>query len=244
MKRTRCPAAAGRQVEAEARELRLRQLESRVPQPAAAAVRHLVEAHRVVGYLGVEAEELLAAPLAVGELETLAGLEHRAVDLDHRLVGGAGLRQGLGFEHDRRLPPGNGDAISLRRPGDALDILAADYCKAMSNLWVPFVGVGLLYAEGYFHQELDADGWQRERNDRIDPDALGVRPTGVEIHVDLAGVDATLNAIRPNQLPLADAGVDQEVELGNLRARGVPVNDATVNVTVLSAPPSTWALIV
>ena len=28
-----------------------------------------------------------------------------------------------------------------------LGILAADYCKAMSNLWVPFVGVGLLVSQ-------------------------------------------------------------------------------------------------
>ena len=56
--------------------------------------------------------------------------------------------------------------------------------------------VGLLYAEGYFHQQLDADGWQRERNERIDPEALGVQPTGIEVHVDLAGVDVTVRVWR------------------------------------------------
>ncbi len=61
---------------------------------------------------------------------------------------------------------------------------------------MPLVGVGLLYAEGYFHQELDADGWQHERNERIDPEALGVQPTGVEVHVDLAGVDVTVRVWR------------------------------------------------
>ena len=39
-----------------------------------------------------------------------------------------------------------------------LGILAADYCKAMSNLWVPFVGVGLLYRQGYFTQHIDCNG--------------------------------------------------------------------------------------
>ena len=56
--------------------------------------------------------------------------------------------------------------------------------------------VGLLYAEGYFHQELDGDGWQRERNERIDPEALGIHPTGIEVHVDLAGVDVTVRVWR------------------------------------------------
>ena len=52
-----------------------------------------------------------------------------------------------------------------------LGILAADYCKAMSNLWVPFVGVGILYHEGYFRQRIDCHGVQiaeRLRSDSSD----------------------------------------------------------------------------
>ncbi|MGA7980632.1 MAG: alpha-glucan family phosphorylase [Chromatiaceae bacterium] len=41
-----------------------------------------------------------------------------------------------------------------------LGILAADYCKAMSNLWVPFVGVGMLYRQGYFTQRILCHGEQ------------------------------------------------------------------------------------
>jgi glycogen phosphorylase len=41
-----------------------------------------------------------------------------------------------------------------------LGILAADYCKAMSNLWVPFVGVGMLYRQGYFTQRILCGGEQ------------------------------------------------------------------------------------
>ncbi len=77
-----------------------------------------------------------------------------------------------------------------------LGVLAGDHLKASSDLGIPLVGVGLLYAEGYFHQLLDSDGWQRERNDRIDPDALGLHPTGVEVVVDLAGVAVTVRAWR------------------------------------------------
>jgi starch phosphorylase len=92
--------------------------------------------------------------------------------------------------------PEFGITEALAQYSGGLGVLAGDHLKASSDLGVPLVGVGLLYAEGYFHQELDTDGWQRERNDRIDPDALGVQPTGVEIHVDLAGVDVAVRVWR------------------------------------------------
>ncbi len=41
-----------------------------------------------------------------------------------------------------------------------LGILAGDHCKAISDLGVPFVAVGLLYRQGYFIQEIDANGNQ------------------------------------------------------------------------------------
>ncbi|MCB1875290.1 MAG: alpha-glucan family phosphorylase [Chromatiales bacterium] len=43
-----------------------------------------------------------------------------------------------------------------------LGILAGDYCKAMSNLRIPFVGVGLLYRQGYFTQRILGNGEQEE----------------------------------------------------------------------------------
>ncbi len=42
-----------------------------------------------------------------------------------------------------------------------LGILAGDHCKSASDLRLPFVGVGLLYRQGYFHQTLDAEGRQQ-----------------------------------------------------------------------------------
>ncbi|HEY5790217.1 MAG TPA: alpha-glucan family phosphorylase, partial [Gammaproteobacteria bacterium] len=41
-----------------------------------------------------------------------------------------------------------------------LGILAGDYCKAASDLGLPFVAVGLLYRQGYFTQTIDAHGNQ------------------------------------------------------------------------------------
>lgn len=43
-----------------------------------------------------------------------------------------------------------------------LGILAGDHIKSASDLGLPLVGVGLLYQQGYFHQYLNADGWQGE----------------------------------------------------------------------------------
>jgi starch phosphorylase len=72
-------------------------------------------------------------------------------------------------------------------------ILAADYCKAMSNLWVPFVGLGLLYRQGYFTQHIDCNGTQVAVYPNTNPCDLPVLPAlddkGAEIHVyvDLPG---------------------------------------------------------
>jgi starch phosphorylase len=43
-----------------------------------------------------------------------------------------------------------------------LGVLAGDHLKTASDLGLPLVGVGLAYAEGYFRQVLNSDGWQGE----------------------------------------------------------------------------------
>ncbi|MBI4870279.1 MAG: alpha-glucan family phosphorylase, partial [Candidatus Riflebacteria bacterium] len=53
-----------------------------------------------------------------------------------------------------------------------LGVLAGDHLKTASNLGVPLVGVGLLYAQGYFRQRLDANGWQREEYGDTDLELL------------------------------------------------------------------------
>ncbi|WP_027365488.1 alpha-glucan family phosphorylase [Desulfotruncus alcoholivorax] len=42
-----------------------------------------------------------------------------------------------------------------------LGLLAGDHCKAASDLGLPFVGVGLLYKQGYFTQHIDSEGKQQ-----------------------------------------------------------------------------------
>ena len=41
-------------------------------------------------------------------------------------------------------------------------MLAGDHIKSASDLDIPLVGIGLFYAQGYFRQQLDLNGWQRE----------------------------------------------------------------------------------
>ena len=55
-----------------------------------------------------------------------------------------------------------------------LGILAGDHCKAASDLNLPFVGVGLLYRQGYFTQTLDAHGNQIAHFTPTDFDSLPI----------------------------------------------------------------------
>src|SRR6266550_6877040 len=41
-----------------------------------------------------------------------------------------------------------------------LGVLAGDHMKSASDMALPFIGVGLLYRQGYFRQSIDADGHQ------------------------------------------------------------------------------------
>ena len=57
-----------------------------------------------------------------------------------------------------------------------LGILAGDHIKGASDLGIPLIGVGLHYAQGYFKQRLDCDGWQHEDYIDVNSRVLPVRP--------------------------------------------------------------------
>ena len=57
-----------------------------------------------------------------------------------------------------------------------LGVLAGDHTKTASDLGVPFIGVGLLYKNGYFTQRLDAQGQQRAEYPNFDFNQLPVLP--------------------------------------------------------------------
>ncbi|HXW57353.1 MAG TPA: alpha-glucan family phosphorylase [Candidatus Cybelea sp.] len=54
--------------------------------------------------------------------------------------------------------------------------VAGDQLKTASNLSVPVIGVGLLYQQGYFRQEIDAQGQQQALYPFNDPGQLPIRP--------------------------------------------------------------------
>lgn len=70
-----------------------------------------------------------------------------------------------------------------------LGILAGDHCKAASDMRMPFIGVGLMYRQGYFWQTIDNEGNQVAIHTDSDFDALPVKPVvgddGKELHVQV-----------------------------------------------------------
>jgi starch phosphorylase len=76
--------------------------------------------------------------------------------------------------------------------------VAGDQLKTASDLGVPVVGVGLLYSQGYFRQEFDADGRQEALYPFNDPAQLPIRPLRdakgnlLRMKLDLPGCDLWL----------------------------------------------------
>ena len=74
-----------------------------------------------------------------------------------------------------------------------LGILSGDHCKEASDMGLPFVGIGFLYPQGYFIQQINAQGHQEAIYDKIDfaempaTRATGPDGTQVVVHVDLPG---------------------------------------------------------
>lgn len=65
---------------------------------------------------------------------------------------------------------------SLRIYSGGLGILSGDHAKSASDLGLPFVGIGLLYHQGYFQQRVSQDGWQQELYPSYDPARLPLTP--------------------------------------------------------------------
>ncbi len=70
-----------------------------------------------------------------------------------------------------------------------LGILAGDHCKSASDMRLPFVAVGLLYRQGYFHQRIDNDGKQIANYTDSEFDDLPIRAAmgedGYEVHIKI-----------------------------------------------------------
>ena len=57
-----------------------------------------------------------------------------------------------------------------------LGVLSGDHCKEVSDLGLPFVGVGFIYPQGYFRQRIPPDGWQEAVYDTLNFDQVPLHP--------------------------------------------------------------------
>lgn len=94
-----------------------------------------------------------------------------------------------------------------------LGVLAGDHVKSASDLGVPLVGIGLLYRNGYYTQELAADGSTRVIYPRLDFDCLPITDTGKTIQVPMGNGEITAKIWRQLvgrvQLVLLDTDVEE-----------------------------------
>ena len=100
-----------------------------------------------------------------------------------------------------------------------LGVLAGDHLKTASDLGLPLVGVGLAYAEGYFRQTLNEDGWQGERYPRNDWHKLPVLAVdgqdGKRLVIDVQYPDRIVHAqlwrVQVGRVPLylLDTNIEQ-----------------------------------
>jgi starch phosphorylase len=91
--------------------------------------------------------------------------------------------------------------------------------KQASDLGLPLVGVGLMYAEGYFTQRISEDGWQDSINNPLNFDDLPVMPVldqnGELLKISVNFPDRSVNAciweLRLGRVPLylLDSDLDE-----------------------------------
>ena len=102
-----------------------------------------------------------------------------------------------------------------------LGVLSGDHLKEASDLGLPLVGVGLMYAEGYFSQRISEDGWQDAHNNPLNFDEMPVTPILTEegepltVSVEMPDRAVTLRLweIRVGRIPLVL--MDSNVESNN-----------------------------
>jgi starch phosphorylase len=130
-------------------------------------------------------------------------------------------KPGRRLRHVAYFSPEFGIAEALPQYSGGLGVLAGDHLKAASGLGLPLTGIGLFYRQGYFRQELNADGWQQERYPVLDPHAMAVSLVdGVRVTVDLAGTPLHAQIWRADvgrvRLFFLDADVEENDAEGRL----------------------------
>ncbi len=107
-----------------------------------------------------------------------------------------------------------------------LGVLAGDHLKEASDLGLPLVGVGFMYAQGYFSQRISEDGWQEAINNTLDfnnlPAIQVFDEEGNRVCVDVEFPDRTVSLglweIRVGRIPLylLDSNLDPNTDSDKL----------------------------
>ncbi len=100
-----------------------------------------------------------------------------------------------------------------------LGILAGDHLKSASDLGINLVAVGLFYAQGYFKQSLNPEGWQQEDFSQVETGSLPLQPAvdenKQEVRVSVSTRNGTIHArvwrvnVGRVQLYLLDANIPE-----------------------------------
>ena len=93
---------------------------------------------------------------------------------------------------------------SMQQYAGGLGVLAGDHLKSASDLGVPLVGVGLLYRQGYYLQELRSDGSTNVLHPSYDFDRFPVVDTKVRVDCPVGGrtVRAKVWKLQVGRVPL------------------------------------------
>src|SRR5262249_15716133 len=140
-------------------------------------------------------------------------MDHASADLDEYLAGAGWFKAAHPEAQDLLVAYFTAEfglTECIPNYAGGLGILAGDHLKSASDLGLPLVGVGLLYQGGYFHQDLNPDGWQQEtypindfHNLPIQPvnDALGRR---LAVSLDFPGrrLTAQVWLVQVGRVPL------------------------------------------
>jgi len=106
-----------------------------------------------------------------------------------------------------------------------LGVLSGDHLKESSDLGLPLVGVGFMYAQGYFSQRISEDGWQEALNNPLAFEHLPValvmkKNQPLTVHIDLPDrrISAQIWEARVGRVPLylLDSNVEENEEYDRL----------------------------
>jgi starch phosphorylase len=130
------------------------------------------------------------------------------------------------------------EALAMYSGG--LGLLAGDHLKSASDLGVPLVGVGLFYREGYFAQQIDVHGWQRESYPPNDPEQLPMHlarnakgePVTVAVQTRHGDIRARVWRVEVGRVPLLllDADFEENNHEDRLLTRHLYGGDARVRI--------------